>query len=958
MAAIFFPDNSFPFLLLVRMKLPTLCYLIIFILSSSILSAQDFSGTPSGIRWKQIKTDTARIIYPAGEDSLAQRVASLVHYQQRTFSSTLGNDLQRINIVLRNELTYFNGYVQLGPFRSEYYLTPQQNAFELGAQSPADMLAIHEYRHVEQYNNFRKGLSKVAYTIFGQNGQALANDAAIPNWFFEGDAVYNETLLSEQGRGRLPGFFNGYKSLCFDNRHYSYMKLRNGSLKNYVPNHYPLGYLLVAYGREKYGADFWKKVTNDAARFKPLIYPWQGSVKAASGKPFGQFVDDAFSFYQQQWKKEEVDSVTWITSTEKNNVVNYQYPYHDESGNLIVLKNSYKTLPRFYKINKDGSEDEIALQSITNDDYFSYNNGKIVYAAYQPDTRWAYREYSVIRVLDINTKHEYRITTKSRYYSPDISHNSKMITAVLVTPQQHSAIHIVNTNGLIIDSLTNNESLIYSYPKFSTDDKSIIFMVRKTSGEMSLQQWNISSKHTTVLLPFANRILGFPQVQGDTLLYSCSNNGKDEIRACVVSQNKHYRLANYQTGLYGATITGKGLTASAFTSSGYRLARFSPRWQPVNLSADTLVGLYVKKPFQNDANDVLGKVPQTENYTTAGYSKLSQPFNFHSLQPDYSNPIFSLTLYGENVLSTIANEVYYQYNQNEGYSRVGYDITYGVSYVQPFLDISETFGRNRFNDLNRRFTYNELNGIAGFRLPLNLSGGKEYRSLTISTAYGFNNTQFTGASKDAANNFTNGYAEAQVSFASQRQQGLQHIYPHWAQSISLQYRRLTASNAAQQFLLRGALYLPGISASHSLVFEGAYQRQTYQQSGNVFNYALSDDFPYSRGYSSLNFPTMYKAGVNYHLPLSYPDFGVGNIVYIRRIRANFFFDYTRVQGTFSLRFFQLNLKSTGAELYLDTKWWNQQNITVGLRYSRLLDYKLVGEQANQWTLILPGSIFR
>ena len=42
--------------------------------------------------------------------------------------------------------------------------------------------------------------------LFGENGRALANAAAIPDWFFEGDAVYNETLMSTQGRGRLPYF--------------------------------------------------------------------------------------------------------------------------------------------------------------------------------------------------------------------------------------------------------------------------------------------------------------------------------------------------------------------------------------------------------------------------------------------------------------------------------------------------------------------------------------------------------------------------------------------------------------------------------------------------------------------------------------------------------------------------------------------------------------------------------
>ena len=175
--------------------------------------------------------------------------------------------------------------------------------------------------------------------LFGENGRALANSASIPDWFFEGDAVYNETLLSEQGRGRLPLFFNRYKSLFNDNRHYSYMQLRNGSLRHYIPGHYELGYLLVAYGREKYGDDFWKKVTHDAAAFKPLFYPLQGAVKRYAGINYNQFVKDAFAFYQAQWSKEDAKkNIEWITKTQKNNVVNYKYPYSVEDGSLIVLK--------------------------------------------------------------------------------------------------------------------------------------------------------------------------------------------------------------------------------------------------------------------------------------------------------------------------------------------------------------------------------------------------------------------------------------------------------------------------------------------------------------------------------------------------------------------------------------------------------------------------------------------
>ncbi|MGZ8557953.1 MAG: TolB family protein, partial [Chitinophagaceae bacterium] len=101
-----------------------------FIFFISTLYAQRFGGTPPSVRWKQINTDSARIIFPEGLDSQAQRVASLVHYQASHLSVPLGDQLKKINIVLQNQTTVSNAYVGLGPYRSEFYLTPFQNNFD------------------------------------------------------------------------------------------------------------------------------------------------------------------------------------------------------------------------------------------------------------------------------------------------------------------------------------------------------------------------------------------------------------------------------------------------------------------------------------------------------------------------------------------------------------------------------------------------------------------------------------------------------------------------------------------------------------------------------------------------------------------------------------------------------------------------------------------------------------
>ncbi len=101
---------------------------------------------------------------------------------------------------------------------------------------------------------------------------------------------------------------------------------------------------------------------------------------------------------------------------------------------------------------------------------------------------------------------------------------------------------------------------------------------------------------------------------------------------------------------------------------------------------------------------------------------------------------------------------------------------------------------------------------------------------------------------------------------------------------------------------------------------------------------------------------MYKVGGNYHFPLVYPDWGFGNIVYWKRIRANAFYDFTSGKVNDS----RFNFSTAGGEIFFDTKWWNQQDVSFGIRYSRLLnkEYGFVETQPNRWEIILPVGLFR
>src|SRR3954449_9404437 len=83
---------------------------------SAISDAQQFGGNPSSIKWRQINTDTARVVFPAGLEAAGERVASIVHDLQKNHVATMGRHLRKINIVLQNQTTISNAYVGLGPF--------------------------------------------------------------------------------------------------------------------------------------------------------------------------------------------------------------------------------------------------------------------------------------------------------------------------------------------------------------------------------------------------------------------------------------------------------------------------------------------------------------------------------------------------------------------------------------------------------------------------------------------------------------------------------------------------------------------------------------------------------------------------------------------------------------------------------------------------------------------------
>ncbi len=943
----------------------TYSFLVFFsLVSVNDLFSQRFAGSPPSIKWKRIDTDTARIIFPDGLDSQAQRVSSLVHYLASQKPIALGGKLYKINIVLQNQTTIANAYVGLGPFRSEFYLNPPPNNFDEGTLPWSDQLAIHEYRHVQQFNNFRTGLSKLMYVLFGQEGFSLAINASIPDWFYEGDAVYNETILSKQGRGRIPFFLNAYPSLWKAGKNYSWMKLRNGSLKDYVPNHYYLGYLLVNYGREKYGLDFWSKVTADAAAFNGLLYPFQHAVKKYAGVSYETFRKEAFDYYKKldgdlsQTRSTgaglQNSATRDVFKVNKHVVTNYLFPYVLSNDSLLYLKTSYNRRPTFF-IKDSEREHILRVKDISTDEQFSYRNGKIVYAAYETDPRWGWRDYSVIKLLDLNANKQQTIGHRTKYFTPDISPSGEKIAAVHVSTDGKSELHILSVpGGKVISSVRSSDISLFTDPKF-IDDNSLVCVVRLLGGKSALAIADLSTGSIERLTAPSYNVSGYPCVNNGIIYFTASYGGNDDVFAIRLNDRKIFRITNGTLGNYFVNASNGKITWSAFTAEGYQLQQIDEKdiqWTPV--AEGGLENVTTKFPVShsNEVGDVLLNPVVNRHFPIGKYSKGTGLFNFHSWRPYYEDPEFTFSIYGGNILNTTETELYYLYNKDEKTNAAGFNFTYGGWF--PYLSVGTqyTFDRQRVAG-NKVKQWDQLDSRIGLSIPLSWISGKAFNRLTFGSYYVYRNDFNKGIYKDTFTQVNFSYLYHFISWSQQVETAKQHIYPKLGYAVTFNYRHAITNYKSWQPILIGSVYLPGVMPSHSIVLSGAYQET------DTLNSLFGNRFPYSRGYNAAYFSRMWKFAADYHFPIIYPDFGLANILYLERIRGNLFYDFTRVYSRNKTA--TRDQRSVGGEMYIDTKWWNQYPLTFGFRISHLLDKDLVNPTgmpagSNWFEFILPVSI--
>jgi len=959
-----------------------------YILLILLFGNQIFSQVPSNpignnaasLKWDQINTDQVRIIFPRGLDSYGNRVANVVKSLWEMEQETIGSKKKKVSIVLHPQTVLSNAFVTVAPYRSEFFVMPKQ--FDCSTDF-IDQLAIHEYRHIQQFNNSKQGITGLIGSVLGDWAWGGALGLAVPRWYFEGDATIAETVHSASGRGRLPLFNHEYNSLFESGIQYNYEKAGAGSFKDYVPNWYNLGYQILSYGRDEYGPSLWKDVTKDAVRYKGILYPFARSLKKRTGKNPRMMYESSMQKLKLDYEavkeaqKYSDHSMDFVTK-QKHTVINYSSAHFLNDNLLIAQKDGYDQIDQLVKIDQYGTEQNLVAPGFILESplsSISVSKGIICWAELGWDIRRRYKRFSEIVSYDSTTGIKKRLTKKSYYFSPALSADARKIAAIHYDPNLLPELHILDaSSGNVLHKFEIDREVSISFPQW-LDDNSIVFIGKKNQL-FSIYKLNLRSGNIESITGGTNDQMAHLHVDGQRLFHSRTFNNSSNIFVHDLSTGEDFQVTHTILGAYQPSVSpnSKQLVYSAFSNTGYELKKIdlNPKdWVQRKSFKSTRSQLYLTKLLDQENRKFLKNV-STDSFEVKGFNRWTGIIKPHSLLANFSDTDAEVTLLSDNIFSTLSADLTASFNFNEE----EWSYSAGVTYAElfPVIDVRYTRANRAALYFNYQFlsdtsfvqtiffeSWNENRIRAGVTIPLNFSKGNQLNSVALLANFSRITTDSDNLFLDSDTNSSDTILFSQNNFEAINQivsepfqdmsfnaldlilsarstkiTALQHLNPRFGATVLLRYRKPFTNDiiGGDQFFARGRIFLPGMKQNHSFHMGFYFQKERL-----LDNYRFSDNFNYPRGYDlSLRRDRFMRFSFDYEFPLWYPDVPVGGLAFIKRVKANPFFDL----GLMSLDSFPFTprtnqMKSVGVEIGFDVRVLRLLEVDFGVRYSYLLD---------------------
>ncbi|MCJ7579467.1 MAG: hypothetical protein MUP98_02915, partial [Candidatus Aminicenantes bacterium] len=832
----------------------------------------------------------------------AQTVANRAESIYCALIKTSAGTPKRLTLVLSNQGVVDNGYFRLAPRMSEWYHRPTF-LHTTGVLDWYDLLAIHEGRHVVQFEEMNEGFTKIAGILFGDLGRLAASLRSVPLWLIEGDAVLVETEMTAGGRGRSPAFDMEIRALLLSGIRYSYQKAYLGSYADRYPNYYHLGYLLSAYAKRVFGPATIQNIFRGTVRRSNLFFPFAAAVKQETGvsviKYYENVMDELSAFWTIQQKKMRTTNFRKINVKNRKVWTSYMSPRYDEDGSIYVQKTGMGDAASLVRIFPDGQEEHIAQISPLSGFFnrLSIKKGRVCWSESVPDIRWGKREYSVIVVLNLKNNEIKRITKKSKLFDPMLSPDGQQVAAVEFTPQRQCSLLILDVNtGQEIFRLSNPENDFYLNPAWSEDGSKIVMMRQKREGR-ALSIIYPGSNEMIDIIPLCSENITHPVFYGDFILFNSPYSGIDNIYAIDIFSRQRYQITSSRFGAFFPEVSPdcQILLYNDYSIEGYDAAEIflDPKeWTILEaVEKHSLPFFDPSVETESENNTVETKIFPTKKNEINNYFPLAHILNVHSWTYQPLPPDLGFYLFSNDTLNMASFIGKLTYNLNE--KKIGFGVSGLYSGLFPLLDFGFNYGGRsavyKYDEGEKKtFSWRETSANVGIQIPLNLSQGNYTTSFSLGSSLSLTSV----AGKTIVNSYENSNGlffplSHELHFLRTKKSSVRDFQPQWGQSLSLFYRHTPweGDYTGNLFAAQIGLYFPGLFKHHSLFIKGEFERQ------NAINYQFPSEILFPRGYDYVFFDSFSKISINYAFPLAYPDWALDGIFYLKRLRTNLFIDY-------------------------------------------------------------------
>ena len=910
--------------------LVTLCTLIY--AESAMAQYYSWGTDPTSFRWKQMKSDKYRVVYPDTAQNIASRMMYYLNAVEKDIDYGYKYEQLSIPFVVHPANFRSNGLVMWLPKRVEFLSTPDVKGYSMPWLK---QLIAHEYRHAAQYSNLNRGVLKGLSYILGQQGSAIGL-LVMPLWIIEGDAVLTETEMSTFGRGLQPSFTMAYRAYGNVADVYKYTdKWFCGSYKDYIPDHYALGYLMNRHSYNRFGTVLGDDVARLTTRRPYMFVSSTWIIKKLYGISRKQLFDDAFRTLHNYWLplSRQKNSATPIAIPETKSYTTYAYPMPTPSGKIIALKEDFDKPAAFVEIDPEtGTERRIRHTGNVSSRPTISSTGRLWWTEYRRSLLFQEKVGSQLYYMDLDEEHPrtLRGADDVLYPTPTTGHG---IAWVEYSIDGRYTVVVNGTSPLPRKTTLEYGSEIHG---MAWDNKTEALYILVTDDD-GMHISSIDSVGLKSITKGAYTTLSDLRAANGRLYFGSIASGRDELHCIDLASGKEYRVSTSRYGSFNPMPCDSVLLATVYDRRGYLPAvqsldslievEYSPypekrvipegkSWNVVNL--DTV-------RFDRAAADSVAKHRPAKRF-----SRIAHAFNIHSWAPASYDPFelseessisFNLgaTIMSQNILSTTEGFLTWGWNQSEGSVFKGTIRYYGLGVS---LWVSGTYGGSQ--NVYKVYAYNPISGelefpappeprkyysiTTGATLPLLFERGYHVRQLSTSVSWNYSNGMVANVDRikiengKVTNLSTIGYSEgvhlinAGIAFSDVVRQSRRDFLPPWGYQLSLNYAQNPATdNFGHLVVAYGKLYTPGFYRHHSLSVAASYQTSLggFHSDMVLSSLTLKSTRLMPRGFSSYDITNDHyvATSLNYHMPVWYPDGGITGIIYFKRLRLNIGGDY-------------------------------------------------------------------